>query len=134
MKLQKLKLTVSAAVVVVGASLLGLPVPASAQLAGFGKNLPAQFGNSSLIEKVQRKRGGAKRAGGGGNRARGGGNRRRGGGGGNAAAVGAAIGVIGGIIASEAARQHEDRVENCFRHHRRGYFYRHGRRIYCDSL
>lgn len=132
MKLQKLKLTLSAAVVVVGASLLGLPVPASAQLAGFSKNLPAQFGNSSLIEKVQRKRG-AKRARGGGNRRGGGGNRRRGGGG-NAAAVGAAIGVIGGIIASEAARQHEQRVEDCFRHHRRGYFYRHGRRIYCDSL
>ncbi len=117
--------------VVIGASLLGLPVPASAaQLAGFTKNLPKQFGGTTLVEKVQRQRNR-------GNRARGGGNRRGGGGGGNAAgaaAVGAAIGIIGGIIANQAARTHEDNVENCFRRYRRGYFYRNGQRIYCDDL
>ena len=118
-----MKFKLSAAVVVIGASLVGLPVPASAvQFSGLSKSLSEKLFGSSLVHKV---------------RSRGRGGRGRGRGRGNAAgaaAAGAAIGLFGAIIANEAARAHEERVEDCYRHHRRGYFYRHGERIYCDDL
>jgi hypothetical protein len=117
----KLKRKLSTAIVVLGASLLGLPLPASAtQLGAFTKNTPERPSGSALVQKTRSRR-------------RGGGGRHRGNNAG-AAAAGAAIGIIGGIIASEAARDHQNRVENCYRRHRRGYFYRHGERIYCDDL
>jgi len=111
-------------IVVLGASLLGLPVPASAaQFSGFNKSLSEKLFGSSLVHKVRsRGRGGRGRG------------RGRGGNAAGAAAAGAAIGFFGAMIANEAARAHEERVEDCYRRHRRGYFYRHGDRIYCDDL
>ncbi len=114
----KFKLKLSTAIVVLGASLLGVPLPASAtQLGGLTKNTPARPSGSALVQKT-----------------RGRGRGRRRGNNAGAAAAGAAIGIIGGIIATQAARDHQNRVENCYRRHRRGYFFRHGERIYCDDL
>lgn len=116
-----MKFKLSTAIVVIGASLLGLPVPASAaQMAGFTKNLPERASGSGLVQKVRRR-----------NRNR---NRNRGGNAAGAAAAGAAIGIFGAIIANEAAKAHERSIEDCYRRHRRGYFYRDGRRVYCDDL
>ncbi len=122
-----MRLSLLSAAALIGVSLLALPVPASAAaLGGLSMNhsLQTAISEQSPIVKVQRRRG------------RGGprGGRGRGGNAGTAAAVGAAIGIFGGIIATEAARSHEQRVEGCWRRHRRGYFHRQGRRIYCDDL
>ena len=117
-----MKFKLSTAIVVIGASLLGLPVPASAaQLAGFTKNLPERTSGSGLVQKTRSR-----------SRTR----RSRGGGGGaaGAAAAGAAIGIFGAILATEAAKAQERRIEDCYRRYRRGYFIRDGRRIYCDQL
>lgn len=115
MKFKAVKFKLSTAIVVIGASLLGLPLPSSAaQLAGLTKDMPMRPSGSSLVRKTR--------------------GRRRGGNAAGAAAAGAAIGFFGAVIANEAARAHEQRVENCYRRHRRGYFYRHGERIYCDDL
>jgi hypothetical protein len=114
-----MKFKLSTAVVVLGASLLGLPIPASAaQLAGFTKNMPERISGSALVQKVRRRRR----------------RRRNRGNAAGAAAAGAAIGFFGAIIANEAAKAHERRVEDCYRRHRRGYFYRDGERVYCDEL
>lgn len=97
-----MKFKLSAAVVVIGASLLGLPVPASAaQLAGLTKNLPAQTFGLSLVKKTRfrRRRG-----------------RYRGDAG--AAAAGAIFGLaLGAIIASQATR-YDRTVEWCMRRYR----------------
>lgn len=114
-----MKFKLSTAVAVIGVSLLGLPVPASAaQLAGFAKNLPERVSGSGLVQKVRRRRR----------------RRRNRGGNAGAAAAGAAIGIFGAIIANEAARARERQVEDCYRRFSRGYFYRDGARIYCDEL
>jgi hypothetical protein len=117
-----MKFKLSTAIVIVGASLLGLPLPASAtQLGGLTKDPPARPSGSALVQKTRSRRRG------------GGGGRHRGNAAG-AAAAGAAIGFFGALIATQAAQAREERVRDCYRHHRRGYFYRHGERIYCDDL
>lgn len=100
-----MKTKLSAAIVVISASLLSLPVPASAaQMAGFTKNLPERASGSGLVQKVRRRR---RR-----------GRRRRGRGNAGAAAAGAIFGfALGSIIADQAAR-HRDAVEWCLRRYR----------------
>lgn len=99
-----MKFKLSAAIVVMGASLLGLPVPASAaQLAGFTKNLPERASGSALVQKTRSRRRGR---------------RRRGGGDAGGAAAGAIIGLaLGAIIASQAT-QYNRSVEWCMQRYR----------------
>lgn len=109
----KLKLSMTAAAAVIGASLLAMPAPASAaQFSGFSSGLPlqAQSFDNSLVHKVQRRgrpgRRGPRRGG------------RRGGGNAGAAAAGAIMGLaIGAMIAGQAAQHNRD-VEWCMRRYR----------------
>ncbi len=98
-----MKFKLSTAVVVIGASLLGLPVPASAaQLAGFTKNLPERVSGSALVQKTRSRRR----------------RRYRGHDDAGAVAAGAIIGMaLGAIIASQAS-QYNRSVEWCMRRYR----------------